>query len=207
MKNYIDVAIIGAGISGISAATYLKNKCPNKNFTVFEKRGSIGGTWDLFSYPGIRSDSDMFTLGFSFKPWKERKAIADGPSIMKYLDETVRENELGYNIKYNKSLIKAEWSSEKAMWKLTTVDSSTNKKEEVNCKFLFMCSGYYSYENGYTPKFSGIENFNGTIIHPQQWSDKINYDNKIQIEINGDLFNCSLIKDSLYDPTGQKMRS
>ena len=178
MKNYIDVAIIGAGISGISAATYLKNKCPNKNFTIFEKRGSIGGTWDLFSYPGIRSDSDMFTLGFSFKPWKERKAIADGPSIMKYLDETVRENELGNNIKYNQSLIKAEWSSEKAMWKLTTVDSSTNKKEEVNCKFLFMCSGYYSYENGYTPKFSGIENFNGTIIHPQQWSDKINYDNK-----------------------------
>ena len=134
MKNYIDVAIIGAGISGISAATYLKNKCPNKNFTIFENRGSIGGTWDLFSYPGIRSDSDMFTLGFSFKPWKERKAIADGPSIMKYLDETVRENELGNNIKYNQSLIKAEWSSEKAMWKLTTVDSSTNKKEEVNCK-------------------------------------------------------------------------
>ena len=178
MKSYTDVAVIGAGISGISAATYLSKKCPNKSFTIFEKRNSIGGTWDLFKYPGIRSDSDMFTLGFSFKPWRERKAIADGPSIMKYLNETVYENKLEENIEYNKSLIKAEWSSDKALWELTIFNSTSNENDLITCKFLFMCSGYYSYENGYTPEFKGIENFQGSIIHPQKWSDDIEYKSK-----------------------------
>lgn len=178
MEAYIDVAIIGAGISGISAATHLKNKCPNKSFQVFEKRSAIGGTWDLFKYPGIRSDSDMFTLGFSFKPWKERKAIADGPSIMNYLKETVSENNLEECINYNQSLIKAEWSTSDAIWKITILNSSTNKEQIVNCKFLFMCSGYYSYDNGYTPEFNGIEKFDGSIIHPQKWSEDVDYENK-----------------------------
>ena len=178
METYIDVAVIGAGISGISAASHLKKKCPNKSFKIFEKRSAIGGTWDLFKYPGIRSDSDMFTLGFSFKPWKERKAIADGPSIMNYLKETVSEHELEENINYNQSLIKAEWSTEKAIWKITLFNSITNKEEIISCKFLFMCSGYYSYDKGYTPEFKGIENFNGSIVHPQKWSEEVDYDNK-----------------------------
>lgn len=178
METYIDIAVIGAGISGISAASHLKKKCPNKSFKIFEKRSAIGGTWDLFKYPGIRSDSDMFTLGFSFKPWKERKAIADGPSIMNYLKETVSEHELEENINYNQSLIKAEWSTEKAIWKITLFNSITNKEEIISCKFLFMCSGYYSYDKGYTPEFKGIENFNGSIVHPQKWSEEVDYDNK-----------------------------
>ena len=178
METYIDVAVIGAGISGISAASHLKKKCPNKSFKIFEKRSAIGGTWDLFKYPGIRSDSDMFTLGFSFKPWKERKAIADGPSIMNYLKETVSEHELEENINYNQSLIKAEWSTEKAIWKITLFNSIANKEEIISCKFLFMCSGYYSYDKGYTPEFKGIENFNGSIVHPQKWSEEVDYDNK-----------------------------
>ena len=178
METYIDVAVIGAGISGISAASHLKKKCPNKSFKIFEKRSAIGGTWDLFKYPGIRSDSDMFTLGFSFKPWKERKAIADGPSIMNYLKETVSEHELEENINYNQSLIKAEWSTEKAIWKITLLNSIANKEEIISCKFLFMCSGYYSYDKGYTPEFKGIENFNGSIVHPQKWSEEVDYNNK-----------------------------
>ena len=205
MTSYIDVAVIGAGISGISAASYLRKKCPNKNFTIFEKRDSIGGTWDLFKYPGIRSDSDMFTLGFSFKPWRERKAIADGPSIMKYLKETVNENNLEQNIEYNKSLVKAEWSSDEALWKLTIFDSSSNKNIIISCKFLFMCSGYYSYENGYTPEFKGIENFQGSIIHPQKWTDKIDYKNKDVVVIGSGATAVTLVPEIAKDANSVTM--
>ena len=178
MECKTDIVIVGAGISGISAATYLKKKCPNKKFIILEKRSSIGGTWDLFKYPGIRSDSDMFTLGFSFKPWKERKAIANGPAIMNYLKETVDERKIDSHISYNQSLIKAEWSSKESSWKLTIKNTATNGDEIIFCKFLFMCSGYFNYEKGYTPKFNGIENFDGEIVHPQDWSEKINYNDK-----------------------------
>ena len=145
MECKTDIVIVGAGISGISAATYLKKKCPNKKFIILEKRSSIGGTWDLFKYPGIRSDSDMFTLGFSFKPWKERKAIANGPAIMNYLKETVDERKIDSHISYNQSLIKAEWSSKESSWKLTIKNTATNGDEIIFCKD-------FNYVSRSTPK-------------------------------------------------------
>ena len=183
MNSFYDVLVIGAGISGIGAGHYLKKNCPNKSFAIIENRDSIGGTWDLFKYPGIRSDSDMFTLGYAFKPWISEKAIADGPSILEYLNETVRENNLQENLNFNKKVISAHWRSEDELWKVVIKNNTSEEEKEVSCNFLFMCTGYYKYENGYTPDFKGIENFNGQIIHPQHWPKNLNYENKKVIVI------------------------
>lgn len=173
-----DVLIVGAGISGIGHACHLQDQCPNKSYLILEGRENIGGTWDIFRYPGIRSDSDMHTLGFNFKPWIHRKSIADGPSIMEYLNETVDQFDVRKNIQFNSLVTKASWSSEKAQWTLTYTDKATGKTKRVSGNVLAMCSGYYSYKGGHRPDFPGEENYKGKIIHPQQWPEDLDYSGK-----------------------------
>ena len=171
-----DVVVIGAGISGIAAGYNLKKSCPNKSFSILEGRNSIGGTWDLFKYPGIRSDSDMHTLGFRFKPWIHDKSIADGPSIMEYLHETIDEYKLKDNISLNHKVTKANWCSQNSNWELKVqVDDI---EEDMTCNFLFLCGGYYSYTKPHMPHFKNQENFQGQIIHPQFWDESLDYENK-----------------------------
>ncbi len=177
-STHVDVLIVGAGISGISAAVHLKERCPGKSFALLEGREALGGTWDLFRYPGIRSDSDMHTLGFSFKPWKEAKSIADGPSILKYLNETVDEHGLRPHIRLNRLVSNASWSSKDARWTISASDKATGAAETFTCNFLYMGSGYYSYRKGYTPEFPGAAAFKGTIIHPQFWPEGFDYRGK-----------------------------
>jgi len=172
----IDVAVIGAGISGIGAASYLTMKCPKKSFQIIESRKNIGGTWDLFKYPGIRSDSDMHTLGFRFKPWIHDKSIADGPSIMKYLHETVDEYELKNDILLNHQVDSANWNSERSLWELEIKFNEEIKN--MTCNFLFLCGGYYSYSKPHMPYFKNQDNFEGQIIHPQFWDESLDYKNK-----------------------------
>ena len=178
MTEKIDVLVVGAGISGIGAGYHLQSKCPDANFIILEGRDKIGGTWDLFKYPGIRSDSDMYTLGFNFKPWKEQEAIADAPSILKYLNETVEEFNLKDKIRFGKYVKKANWSSSSNSWTVDVEDKRTGDLSQISCSFIFMCSGYYSYKEGYTPKFEGIEDFAGDIIHPQKWDENFDYSGK-----------------------------
>ena len=173
---YKDVIVIGAGISGISAGYNLKKSCPNKSFVILEGRESLGGTWDLFKYPGIRSDSDMHTLGFKFKPWIHNKSIADGPSILKYLNETVDEFKLRDNILLNHNVTCANWNSDKSIWELEIKDKDQFKN--MTCRFLFLCGGYYSYTKPHMPHFKNQEKFDGQIIHPQFWNDQTDYENK-----------------------------
>jgi monooxygenase len=180
-SEHVDVLIVGAGLSGIGAGYHLQRKCPTKSYVILEGRDSIGGTWDLFRYPGIRSDSDMFTLGYSFKPWTEPKAIADGPRILNYVRETATENGIDKKIRFNHRVKRASWSSQEARWTIEAERSTGEGGTEIvrfTCNFLFMCSGYYKYEEGYTPEFSGVENFAGRIVHPQKWTDDIDYAGK-----------------------------
>ncbi len=176
--NEYDVIVIGAGISGISAAYHLQKHNPDKTFTILEARADIGGTWDLFRYPGIRSDSDMYTLGFSFRPWTNEKAIADAPSIMNYLRETVDEFALTDKIQFGRNVTKAEWMSDKAQWQLTVEEESTGTITHYRCNFLFLCSGYYNYQSGYRPQFMNEEAFAGDIVHPQFWPEELAYEGK-----------------------------
>ena len=171
-----NVIVIGAGISGIAAGYNLKKSCPNKSFAILEGRESLGGTWDLFKYPGIRSDSDMHTLGYRFKPWIHDKSIADGPSILEYLNETVDENNLKKDILLNHKVKSANWNSDKSLWELEI----NNKDQLVNmtCDFLFLCGGYFSYSKPHMPSFINQEKFEGQIIHPQFWNDQLDYINK-----------------------------
>jgi len=171
-----DVIIVGAGISGIAAGYNMKKSCPNKSFSILEGRQSIGGTWDLFKYPGVRSDSDMHTLGFRFKPWIHDKSIADGPSIMEYLHETVNENKLNDNILLNHIVDSANWNSKKSLWELKV--KVNNDIKDMTCNFFFLCGGYYSYTKPHMPYFKNQENFEGQIVHPQFWDESLNYKNK-----------------------------
>jgi monooxygenase len=179
--EHFDVLIIGAGLSGIGAAFHLQQKCPGKSYAILEGRSTTGGTWDLFKYPGIRSDSDMFTLGYSFKPWTEPKAIADGPRILNYVRETAAENGIDRKIRFNHRVRRASWSTPDARW---TVEAERATGEgaietvHLTCNFLFMCSGYYRYEAGYTPEFAGTADFQGRIVHPQQWPEDLDYAGK-----------------------------
>ena len=176
--NHIDVVVVGAGISGIGAAYNLQERCPQKTFTILEGRSNIGGTWDLFKYPGVRSDSDMHTMGFKFKPWNSPKTIADGPAILSYLDETVEENDLRKKIQFNKKVIGASWSSSEALWTLEVEDQSSKTVEKTTCNILYLCGGYYNYDEGYTPEFKGVEEFKGKVIHPQKWPEDLDYSDK-----------------------------
>ncbi|MFM7525959.1 MAG: flavin-containing monooxygenase, partial [Actinomycetota bacterium] len=172
-----DVVVVGAGISGIGAGVHLNDKSPDRSFVILEGREDIGGTWDLFKYPGIRSDSDMHTLGYEFKPWKAEKSIADGPSIMAYLRETVAEHDLKRHMRFGERVVRAEWSTEQATWTVHT-QRSDGSHGTFECNFLFMCAGYYSYKSGYLPEFPGREKFRGTIVHPQEWPEDLDYSNK-----------------------------
>jgi monooxygenase len=181
-NEHFDVLIVGAGLSGIGAGHHLQANCPGKSFVILEGRDCIGGTWDLFRYPGVRSDSDMFTLGYSFKPWTEPKAIAEGPRILNYVRETAVEEGIDQKIRFNHRVKRASWSTPEARW---TVEVERRPKGEgeaeivrFTCNFLFMCSGYYNYENGYSPHFPGAEDFAGRIVHPQQWTEDIDYAGK-----------------------------
>ncbi len=179
--EHVDVLIVGAGLSGIAAAYHLQHKCPGKRFVILEGRGAIGGTWDLFRYPGIRSDSDMYTLGYSFKPWTDPKAIADGPQILKYVRDTATENGIDRNIRFNHRVRRASWSSADARWAVEAerrTEQGTTETVQMTCGFLFMCSGYYRYENGYLPEFKGMADFKGRIVHPQAWPEDIDYAGK-----------------------------
>jgi len=177
ITEHFDVLIVGAGLSGIGAAYHLKTLCPGKRYAILEGRGAIGGTWDLFRYPGIRSDSDMHTLGYRFKPWTEAKAIADGPNILNYVRETAAENDIDRHIRFNHQVKRAEWSSEDAAW---TVEAEREGGERVRltCNVLMMCSGYYDYAGGYDPAFEGRERFKGDIVHPQTWPEALDYAGK-----------------------------
>jgi cation diffusion facilitator CzcD-associated flavoprotein CzcO len=174
--EHFDVLIVGAGLSGIAAGYHLQAKCPGKSYVILEARDAIGGTWDLFRYPGIRSDSDMYTLGYNFKPWREAKAIADGPSILNYVRETAQENGIDRNIRFHHRVMRAEWSSHDAHW---TIEAERGAETvHFSCGFLFMCSGYYDYAGGYTPEFAGTENFAGEVVHPQHWPEDLDYAGK-----------------------------
>jgi cation diffusion facilitator CzcD-associated flavoprotein CzcO len=176
--EHVDVLIVGAGLSGVGAACHLRHRCPGKTFAIFEARDAIGGTWDLFRYPGIRSDSDMFTLGYSFRPWTQAKAIADGPSIREYIRETAREHRIEDTIRFHHRVVRAEWSTDRALWTVEATRTDTGETVELTCGFLFVCSGYYRYTEGYTPEFTGTERFGGPIVHPQHWPEDLDYAGK-----------------------------
>ncbi len=204
--EHFDVIIVGAGLSGIGGACHLKTKCPDKSFVILEGREAMGGTWDLFRYPGVRSDSDMYTLGYRFRPWRGSKAMADGPSILSYVRETAAEYNVDEKIRYNQRVQRVSWCSDKVRWTVE-VAIRTEKEEEtradksqignnrdrthtdetgtqeprthkLTCNFLYLCTGYYDYANGYTPEWPGVERFGGKIIHPQKWPDDLDYTNK-----------------------------
>jgi len=182
MNNY-DVVIVGAGISGIGAAYNIQKSCPTKSFTIFEGRENIGGTWDLFKYPGIRSDSDMHTMGFRFKPWTDPKTIADGPSILEYLNEAADENNLREKIQFKTKVKTAQWDSSSACWRLGIEKDESGVIQDVSCSILYLCGGYYNYDQGYLPEFDGYEDFEGTLVHPQKWPEDLDYENKKVIVI------------------------
>ncbi|HEU0128755.1 MAG TPA: NAD(P)/FAD-dependent oxidoreductase, partial [Pseudonocardiaceae bacterium] len=176
--DHVDVLIVGAGLSGIGAACHLRQRCPGKTFAILEARGEIGGTWDLFRYPGVRSDSDMFTLSYSFRPWTGAKAIVDGDSICRYIRETAREHGMDKRIRFQHRVVRAEWSSEDACWTVEAHKTDTGESVVLTCNFLFGCSGYYRYDEGYTPQFPGIDRFTGQVVHPQQWPEDLDYAGK-----------------------------
>jgi cation diffusion facilitator CzcD-associated flavoprotein CzcO len=197
--KYVDVLIVGAGISGIAAACYLQTRCPAKSYIILEARSAIGGTWDLFRYPGVRSDSDMHTLGYSFRPWREPKAIADGSSILTYIRETAKEFGIDRKVRFGHRVRHATWSSDDGKW---TVEAETPSDGTVagtgadtgmtpehtrivrlTCDFLYLCTGYYDYAHGYTPEWPGVAQFSGRIVHPQEWPDDLDYANKRMVVI------------------------
>jgi cation diffusion facilitator CzcD-associated flavoprotein CzcO len=181
MQEHFDVLIVGAGLSGIGAGYHLQNKCPGKSYVILEGRDCIGGTWDLFRYPGIRSDSDMFTLGYSFKPWTDPKAIADGPQILNYVRETAAENGIDRKIRFRHRVKRASWSTPDARWTVEAERAAEGGAIEIvrfTCNFLFLCAGYYKYDEGYTPEFKGTADFAGRLVHPQKWPEDIDYAGK-----------------------------
>jgi monooxygenase len=171
--EHLDVVIVGAGLSGVGAACHLQTECPGKSYAVLEARAAIGGTWDLFRYPGVRSDSDMFTLGYAFRPWREAKAIAGGGKILEYIVQTARDHGVIDKVRFQKRVARAAWSSAESRWLLEMQDG-----EKLSCSFLFCCSGYYRYDQGYQPAFEGIETYRGRVVHPQAWPGDLDVSGK-----------------------------
>ena len=178
VAQHLDVIIVGAGLSGIGAAYHLQTRCPRKSYAILESRERLGGTWDLFRYPGIRSDSDMYTLGYSFRPWTDPKAIADGPSILKYVRDTAEAHGIDRKIRYGHRVVRASWSSKDARWTVEAKGADSAAVVRLTCSFLFLCAGYYDYEEGYTPDLVGRERFRGRIVHPQKWTPDVDYAGK-----------------------------
>jgi cation diffusion facilitator CzcD-associated flavoprotein CzcO len=177
-NDYFDVVIVGAGLSGIGSACHLVRECPGKSYAILESRETMGGTWDLFRYPGIRSDSDMHTLGYSFKPWKAEKAIADGPAILDYIHETAAENRVDKHIRYGHKVVSASWSTRDAMWTLGVELAATGETLSIRCNVLHVCAGYYRYEHCHLPEFRGYDDFDGVIVDPQHWPENLDYEGK-----------------------------
>ncbi len=176
--EHLDVLIIGAGLSGVGAAARLGMACPGKSFAIFEGRSAMGGTWDLFRYPGVRSDSDMYTLGYRFRPWEDPKAIADGPAILEYIRKTASDFNIDEKIRYEHRVVRASWSSDDARWMVEALAGPDKEAVTLTCNFLYLCTGYYDYEGGYTPEWKGIERFGGAIVHPQRWPEDLDYAGK-----------------------------
>ncbi len=176
--EHLDVLIVGAGLSGIDAAYHVSKAFPDRSYAILEMRDALGGTWDLFRYPGIRSDSDMYTLGFGWKPWKGKKAIADGADIRAYLQEAARENGIDEHIRYHHKLVKADFSTADARWTVTVERTDTGETTELTASFLWSTSGYYRYDEGFTPDFAGLEDYEGQLIHPQHWPEDLDYQGK-----------------------------
>ena len=176
--EHVDVLIVGAGLSGIGAAHHLQANCPRRTYAILEAREAIGGTWDLFRYPGIRSDSDMYTLGYRFRPWEAAHAIAAGPAILEYVRETAREGGIERNVRFGHRVLSAEFSTAEARWHVRAERTDTEESVELSCSFLLLCSGYYRYDEGYTPDFPGMERFAGRIVHPQHWTEDVDYAGK-----------------------------
>jgi cation diffusion facilitator CzcD-associated flavoprotein CzcO len=197
--EHFDVVIVGAGLSGIGAGYHLKTDCPTKSYVILEGRDAIGGTWDLFRYPGIRSDSDMYTLGYAFKPWKEAKAIADGPSIRKYVCETAAENGIDKHIRYHHLVKRASWSSADACWTVEAEVGADKRIARFTCNFLFMCAGYYDYAAGHDPEFPGRASFAGKIVHPQFWPEDLDYKGKKVVVIGSGATAVTLVPEMARD--------
>jgi monooxygenase len=176
--EHLDVLIVGAGISGVGAAYHLNQRCPARSYAIFEAREDLGGTWDLFRYPGIRSDSDMHTLGYRFKPWTDEQAIADGGKILDYVRETARENGIEQRIRYGLKVVRAEWSTADSRWTVEAERSGSGETVRLTCGYLWTCTGYYRYDEGYTPEFEGVERFSGRVVHPQHWPEDLDYAGK-----------------------------
>jgi monooxygenase len=198
-SEYFDVVIVGAGLSGIGAACHLQDKCPGKRYAILESRAATGGTWDLFRYPGIRSDSDMHTLGYNFKPWTESKAIADGPDILNYIKDTAAEHRVDEHIRYGHRVVRASWSSSDALWEIEAERTDTNETVVLRANMVLMCSGYYNYEHGYLPEFKGRERFTGNIVHPQHWPEDLDYSGKKVVVIGSGATAMTLIPEMAED--------
>ncbi|HTJ36805.1 MAG TPA: NAD(P)/FAD-dependent oxidoreductase [Dactylosporangium sp.] len=176
--EHLDVVIVGAGLSGIGAAYYLQRSHPQRRYAILEARGASGGTWDLFRYPGIRSDSDLHTFGYEFRPWREERSIADGPAILAYLRETAAEHGIDRQVRYHHRVVSAAWSSQEAHWRLEIEHADTGERTALTCTWLFCAGGYYRYDEGFTPQFPGRERFRGTVVHPQAWPEDLDYAGK-----------------------------
>jgi len=201
--EHFDVLIVGAGLSGIGAAHHLQERSPTKSYAILEARDAIGGTWDLFRYPGIRSDSDMHTLGYRFRPWTEAKSIADGPSILRYVRQTASEAGIDAKIRFNHRVVAAEWSSEEARWTVEAERTDDAGPVTVTCDFLFVCSGYFRYDEGYTPEFPGADRFSGQVVHPQHWPEDLDYQGKRVVVIGSGATAMTLVPALAQEGTAQ----
>ncbi|KRD05023.1 FAD-containing monooxygenase EthA [Mycobacterium sp. Root265] len=200
MNEHLDVVIVGAGISGISTAWHLQDRCPTKSYAILERRDNIGGTWDLFKYPGIRSDSDMFTLGFRFKPWTSAKAIADGASIWNYINEAAAENGIDKHIRTGHRVTSVDWSDADNRWTINI--EHAGERKQITASFLSVCSGYYNYDEGYAPEFPGAADFAGQIIHPQHWPEGLDYTGKKIVVIGSGATAITLIPSLVNEGAG-----
>ncbi len=200
-REHLDVLIVGAGLSGIGGAHHIQTECPWATYAVFEARDAIGGTWDLFRYPGIRSDSDMHTLGYSFRPWTGENSIGDGASILQYIKDTAAEEGIDKKIRFHHRIIKANWSTDDARWNITAERTDTGETIELTAGFVFSCSGYYRYDHGYLPDFEGMDDFAGQIVHPQEWPEDLDYAGKEVVVIGSGATAITLIP-SMADKAG-----
>jgi monooxygenase len=184
--EHFDVVVVGAGLSGVGAGYRLQTECPERSYVILEARDAIGGTWDLFRYPGVRSDSDMFTLGYPFQPWRGAESLADGAAVLDYVRDTARRYRIEEKIRYRTKVVGADWSSEQARWTVAVEQTGAAgdvERRTVTCDFLYSCAGYYDYDSGYTPDFPGIEDYQGTVVHPQFWPEDLDYAGKSVVVI------------------------
>ncbi len=178
MVEQVDTLVLGAGLSGVAAGYYLQKECPGTSYAILEMRDEVGGTWSLFKYPGIRSDSDMATFGYPFRPWPKAESLGEGPEIRQYIEDTAKEFGIFEKIRFRHKVISANWSPEKARWEVVARRLDTDEEVELEAKFLLSCMGYYDYDEGYTPEFPGRERFKGTFVHPQHWPEDLDYTGK-----------------------------